>query len=146
MTRIKTIRLTVVFGLITALAVISGTSLTSAQDAGPTVVAKRTRHHRVIRTYTTSTVAPAAPTGRSVDELSGEVSNLRKETVENTNEVKQLQQAIVVTPPPANAPPKTIGEHVASVEHDLGDVKKNAFRPSGRAHSRLWSMAPTTTT
>ena len=34
----------------------------------------------------------------------------------------------MVTPPPANAAPKTIGEHVAAVEHDLGDVKKNLAR------------------
>ena len=74
---------------------------------------------------TTSTAAPAAPVGRSIDDLSGEVSNLRKETVETTTEVKQIQQAIVVSPPPANTAPKTIGEHVAQVEHDLGDVRKN---------------------
>ena len=115
------------FGLVSMIAfsVACGAGGVRAETAGPTVVAKRTRHHRVVRTYTSTTVAPAAPTGRSVDELSGEVSNLRKETVENTTEVKQLQQAIVVTPPPANASPKTIGEHVAAVEHDLGDVKKN---------------------
>ncbi len=78
-----------------------------------------------MRTYTTTTAVTAAPTGRSVDELSGEVSNLRAETVQNTTEVKQIQQAIVVSPPPANTAPKTIGEHVAQVEHDLGDVRKN---------------------
>jgi hypothetical protein len=31
----------------------------------------------------------------------------------------------VVAPPPANAAPKTIGEHVAVVEQQLGDVRKN---------------------
>ncbi len=65
-------------------------------------MAKRTRRHHRVTTYTTTTAAPAAPVGRSVDDLSGEVSNLRKETVETTTEVKQIQQAIVVTPPPAN--------------------------------------------
>ena len=122
MTRIKTFRLTMALGLVTALLVMAGGTLLRADDTSPTVVAKRTRRrHRVVTT--TTTVAPA-PMGRSVEELSGEVGNLRAESAQTSTEVKQLQQAVTVTAPPANAAPKTIGEHVSVVEQQLSDVRK----------------------
>jgi len=77
-------------------------------------------------TTSTATTAATAPVGRSVDELQGEVSNLRQQTVETNTQVKQIQQAITVSPPAtANAAPKTIGEHVSVLETQLGDVRKN---------------------
>ncbi len=68
---------------------------------------------------------PNRDAGRRADALSADVTNLRTRTVQNTSAVKQLQQAITLSPPPANTAPETIGEHVAQVEHDLGDVRKN---------------------
>ncbi len=122
MTRIKSSRFTIALGLAVAVLVMAGGSLLRAEDTGSTVVAKRMRrrHHRV-----TTTTTAAAPVGRSIEDLSGEVSNLRQESVQTSTEVKQIQQAIVVAPPAsANAAPKTIGEHVSVVEQQLGDVRK----------------------
>ncbi|GEM_PF-186526 len=93
-----------------------------AETDGSTMLARRThRRHRVVTTTTTA----APPAGRSVEDLSGEVGNLRAQSAETSTEVKQIQKAIVVAPPPANAAPKTIGEHVAAVEQQLGRVRKN---------------------
>lgn len=125
MTRIKRKRITVVLGLVMASLLIAGGSLLRAEEGDATVLTKRTRRrHRVTTTtYTTTTTAP--PAGRSIDELQGQVSNLRAQTVETNTEVKQIQQAITVAPPAtANAAPKTIGEHVSVVEQELGDVRK----------------------
>jgi len=98
-----------------------------AESSASTVVAKRARRrHRVTRTYESATTATAPPVGRSIDELQGQVSNLRQQTVETNTQVKQIQQAITVAPPAtANAAPKTIGEHVSVLETQLGDVRKN---------------------
>ncbi|HEY2104510.1 MAG TPA: outer membrane beta-barrel protein [Candidatus Binataceae bacterium] len=104
--------------------VIAGGSLLRADDSSPTVVAKRMRrrHRRVI---TTTTTVATAPVGRSIDDLSGEVTNLRQESAQTTTEVKQIQQAIVVAPPAtATTAPKTIGEHVSVLEQQVGDVRK----------------------
>ena len=124
MTRIRICRLMMVCGLGVAIALMAGAGLPRAEDGGPTVVARRARRrHRVTTSTTTPTVA--APVGRSVDELSGEVTNLRAQSAETTSEVKQLQQAVVVAPPATpSAAPKTIGEHVAVVEQQLTDVRK----------------------
>jgi hypothetical protein len=118
-------RLRVALGLIMGVMLMAGGSPLRAEDGGATVVAKRhRRHHRATTTYESTTTTTAAPVGRSIDELQGQVSNLRAETVETTTQVKQLQQAVNVTAPPANTAPKTIGEHVSVVEQELGDVRK----------------------
>jgi hypothetical protein len=107
-----------------AALVAAGASMLRAEDGGSTVVARRARRRHRMTTATTTTTA-AAPVGRSVDELSGEVSNLRAQSAQTNTEVKQIQQAIVVAPPAkADAAPKTIGQHVAVVEQQLSDVRK----------------------
>jgi hypothetical protein len=105
--------------------VMAGASALWAQDSGSTVIARRTHHrHRMVTTVTTTTVA-SPPVGRSIDELSGEVSNLRAESNQNSMAIKQIQQAIVVAPPatPTTAP-KTIGQHVSVLEQQVTDVRK----------------------
>ncbi len=114
-------------GLSMAFMLMAGASLLKAEEGDSTVVAKRVRRrHRVTRTYESTTAASTAPpVGRSIDELQGQVSNLRQQTVETNTQVKQIQQAITVAPPAvANTAPKTIGEHVSVVETELGDVRK----------------------
>jgi Putative beta-barrel porin-2, OmpL-like. bbp2 len=125
--RIKSSGFTVALSLVMGFLVMAGGGPLRAEDAGPTVIAKRARrrHHRVTTSTTTYTAAPAVPVGRSIDELQGEVSNLRTESVQTSTEVKQIQQAINVAPPPANTAPKTIGEHVATVEQGLTDLRKD---------------------
>ncbi len=121
----KTKRITVMLGLIMVSLLMAEGSPLRAEEGGSTVVAKRhRRHHRATTTYESTTTTTAAPVGRSIDELQGQVSNLRAQTVETTTQVKQIQQAINVTAPPTNTAPKTIGEHVSVVESELGDVRK----------------------
>jgi len=61
-----------------------------------------------------------------LDQLSGQVSNLVKQTDSNTTEIKKIEQAITVAPPAdANAKPQTVGEHVGLLEKDFGDLKKD---------------------
>ena len=112
-------------GLTVVILVMAGGSLLRADDTGSTVEARRVRrrHHRVT-TMTTTTTTTTAPVGRSIEDLSGEVTNLRTESVQTATEVKQIQQAIAVAPPPTNTAPKSIGEHVSVVEQELGDVRK----------------------
>ncbi|HTY56746.1 MAG TPA: outer membrane beta-barrel protein [Candidatus Binataceae bacterium] len=62
---------------------------------------------------------------RDIDELKGDVDNLRREETDNVTAVQKIQHDIKVAMPPANAAPQTIGEHVAAVEKDLADTKKN---------------------
>ncbi|HEV3111907.1 MAG TPA: outer membrane beta-barrel protein [Candidatus Binataceae bacterium] len=109
-------------GLATAVPLLLGWASGGAW-ADSTLIAKRTRRHHRVTTTTTTTVAPV---GRSIDDLSGEVTNLRQESVQTATEVKQIQQAIVVAPPAtAGAAPKSIGEHVGVLEQQVGDVRKN---------------------
>lgn len=82
------------------------------------------------RTATTAPAAAPAPSAAEanarLEALSGQVDNLRSGQTAATNEIKQIQQAITVAPPPeANAAPKTVGEHVAVLEGQLSDVRKN---------------------
>ncbi len=115
-------------GLGMVFMLMAGATLLRAEEGDSTVVAKRARrrHHRVTTTYESTTTSTAPPVGRSIDELQGQVSNLRQQTVETNTQVKQIQQAITVAPPAvANAAPKTIGEHVSVLESQLGDVRKN---------------------
>ena len=124
MTRIKSSRFRMALGLAVAVLVMAAGSL-RAEDTGSTVEARRMRrrHHRV--TTTTTTVTTTAPVGRSIEDLSGEVTNLRQESVQTSTEVKQIQQAIVVAPPAtATTAPKTIGEHVSVLEQQVTDVRK----------------------
>jgi hypothetical protein len=126
-TRIRTKRITLVLGLVMVSLLMVGGSLIRAEEGDSAVVAKRARrrHHRVTTTYESTTTSTAPPVGRSIDELQGQVSNLRAQTVETNTQVKQIQQAITVAPPAvANTAPKTIGEHVSVVESELGDVRK----------------------
>jgi len=61
-----------------------------------------------------------------LDQLSGQVGNLVKQSDQSTSEIKKIEQAITVAPPAeANAKPQTVGEHVGLLEKDFGDLKKD---------------------
>jgi Putative beta-barrel porin-2, OmpL-like. bbp2 len=61
-----------------------------------------------------------------LDQLSGEVSNLAKQSDSEATEIKKIEQAITVAPPAqANAQPQTIGQHVGSIEKNFGDLKSS---------------------
>jgi Putative beta-barrel porin-2, OmpL-like. bbp2 len=61
-----------------------------------------------------------------LDQLTGQVSNLAKQTEDSKSEIKKIEQAITVAPPAeASAKPQTVGEHVGLLEKDFGDLKKD---------------------
>lgn len=68
---------------------------------------------------------PVTISGRRLNALEGDVSNLRKQSAVTGNQVKQIEQAITVTPPPGTAAPRTIGEHVSVVEKDVSDLRRD---------------------
>ncbi|HKD68165.1 MAG TPA: hypothetical protein VKB84_15070, partial [Candidatus Binataceae bacterium] len=109
---------------VVAIVAVFVASVSMAEPPDSSLLARRSRrHHRSVTTVTTTAPVPA---GRSIDELQGEVSNVRQQSAQTAGEVKQIQQAIVVKPPAsADTPPKTIGEHVAVVEQQLADTRKN---------------------
>jgi outer membrane murein-binding lipoprotein Lpp len=83
-----------------------------------------TKHKK--RVVITTTVVASASEQQRLDALSGQMSNLQKQTDDTSSEVKKIEQAITVAPPAtADAKPATIGEHVGLVEKDVGDIKKN---------------------
>ncbi len=83
-----------------------------------------TKHKKKV--VTTTTVVASASEQQRLDALSGQMSNLQKQTDDTSSEVKKIEQAITVAPPAtADAKPATIGEHVGLVEKDVGDIKKN---------------------
>jgi hypothetical protein len=96
----------------------------SADPATTTTTTKKHHHHMV--TTTTTTVAANTSEQQRLDALSGQVSNLQKQTDDTTSEVKKIEAAMTVaTPAVAGAKPATIGEHVGLVEKDVSDIKKN---------------------
>jgi len=120
--RRKTTRVAARLHLIAGVAVIG--LLCNANAWAETTTTKTTKHHH--KTVTTTTVVASASEQQRLDALSGQVSNLQKQTDDTTSEVKKIEQAITVAPPAvAGAKPATIGEHVGLVEKDVSDIKKN---------------------
>lgn len=96
-----------------------------AATGGPKA-AKRKRHAAPAGMAAPMAVAPAGPSAASrLDRLSSEVGNLESTQTEASNEVKKIQEAIAVAPPPAGAQPQTIGQHVSTIETALSDTRKN---------------------
>ena len=96
----------------------------TADPATTTTTTKKHHHHMV--TTTTTTVAANTSEQQRLDALSGQVSNLQKQTDDTTSEVKKIEAAMTVAvPAQAGAKPATIGEHVGLVEKDVSDIKKD---------------------
>ena len=109
-------------GLLGMLLVLGAVTVRAADEDPPTTSAKRKGGviHR-----------PINPIGlkaahRDIDQLRGDVDNLRRQESDNVTAVQKIQHDIkVALPATANAAPQTIGEHVAVVEKDLSDTKKS---------------------
>jgi len=83
-----------------------------------------TKHKKKV--VATPTVVASASEKQRLDALSGQMSNLQKQSDDTSSEVKKIEHAITVAvPEKADAKPETIGEHVGLVEKDVGDIKKN---------------------
>jgi Putative beta-barrel porin-2, OmpL-like. bbp2 len=83
------------------------------------------RHHHHVVTTTTTTVAPGPDEEQRLNALSGQVGNLQKQQDDTTSQVKQIEAAMVVAQPAANASPATIGQHVGLAETNIASIQKN---------------------
>ncbi|MGA7873813.1 MAG: outer membrane beta-barrel protein, partial [Candidatus Binatus sp.] len=125
MNRRRTTRGVAWIHLVAGVAVI-GLLCNVAWAADPADPATTRRHHHHVVTTTTTTTAIGPSEEQRLNALSGQVSNLQKQSDDTTSEVKKIEAAMTVTvPAQADAKPATIGEHVGLVEKDVGDIKKN---------------------
>jgi putative OmpL-like beta-barrel porin-2 len=103
-----------------------------AQDAPP---AHKKHHKRTTVTSTTTTTTTAEDIQQKrIDDLTKQLQDMQKQQADLMGQLKDLKTQMVMTAPaaPANAPspaaapsPVTIGEHVAVVEGDLAQTKKD---------------------
>jgi len=104
-----------------------------AEDPAPATTTTTTtttvhkHHHHVVHETTTTRTGRATGPGEEerLNALSGEVGNLQKQSDDTTSEVKKIEAAMVVAPPPANTPPGTIGQHVGLDEQNIASIQKN---------------------
>ena len=88
--------------------------------------AETTKKHKrtYVTTTTTSTVVASASEQQRLNALSGQVTNLQRQSDDTVSEVKKIEAAITVAPPAtADAKPVTVGEHVGVLEKSFGDLK-----------------------
>jgi len=76
-------------------------------------------------TTTTTTRATGPDEEERLNALSGQVGNLQKQQNDTSSEVKQIEAAMVVAQPAANASPATIGQHVGLAETNIASIQKN---------------------
>ncbi len=74
---------------------------------------------------TTTTRATGPDEEERLNALSGQVGNLQKQQNDTSSEVKQIEAAMVVAQPAANASPATIGQHVGLAETNIASIQKN---------------------
>jgi hypothetical protein len=101
-----------------------------AQDAPPVHKKKRT----TVTTTTTTTTYAEELQQKKIDQLTKQLDEMQKQQADLVSQLKDLKAQMVMNAPaaPANAPspaaapsPVTIGEHVAVVEGDLAQTKKD---------------------
>ena len=117
-----------VLALIAAIAVTSSKAAWAQADPPPPV-----HKHKKVVTETTTTTTYSADQEK-IDKLSRELEEMKKQQDDLVSQLKDLKTQIAVQAPvaPAGAPspaaapsPGTIGEHVATVEGDLAQTKKD---------------------
>jgi hypothetical protein len=102
--------------------------LCSANAWAQTTTTTTRRHHRrtVTTTTTYATTTELATEQQRLNQLSGQVGNLQKQSDVTTSEVTKIEKEITVAPPAtADAKPVTIGEHVGVAEKNITDIQKN---------------------
>lgn len=133
-----------------AIAFIAATATAASPLRGvwAQTVHKHRRTSSSSATTTTTTTEPSA-SQRKIDQLSQELEEMKKQQAELMSQLKDLKQQMAVQPPGAAAaaaaggaagattaaaapapaaspvPPSTIGEHVATVEGDLAQTRKD---------------------
>jgi hypothetical protein len=97
---------------------------------------KKPHHKRVKHTVTTTTTTTTEVSDqqKKIDELSAQLAQMQKSQTDLMAQIKDMKAQMVMNAPaaPSNAPspatappPVTIGEHVAVVEGDLAQTKKD---------------------
>ncbi len=128
----RTTRLAIVTLIAVAAALAPGLRGAWAQTATPTHKKKRSKTS--VTTTTTTTTTEASEQQRKIDALSAQLEAMQKQQADLMGQIKDMkaQMAVVAPAAPANAPspaaapsPSTIGEHVATVEGDLAQTKKD---------------------
>ncbi|HVN29716.1 MAG TPA: outer membrane beta-barrel protein [Candidatus Binataceae bacterium] len=99
--------------------------------------APKPHHHKVkktVTTTTTTTTTAASDQQKKIDALSKQLEDMQKQQADLMAQIKDMKTQMAVAAPavPSNAPspatapgPATIGEHVAVVESDLAQTKKD---------------------
>ena len=127
----RTTRLAVVTLMATAMAIAPPLRGAWAQEA--TVHKKRSAKSTSTTTTTTTTYAQELQQ-KKIDALSKQLEEMQKQQAELMSQIKDMKQQMAVAAPaaPAGAPspaaapsPSTIGEHVATVEGDLAQTRKD---------------------
>jgi hypothetical protein len=122
-------RLSVLALLAAAITVTSSSGAWAQADPAPPVH----KHKRVVSETTTTTTYSSEQQQR-IDKLSRQLEEMQKQQADLMSQLKDLKQQVAVQAPaaPAGAPspaaapsPGTIGEHVATVEGDLAQTKKD---------------------
>lgn len=90
-----------------------------------TTTAKKKQHRRTVTTTTTAAAPVITPEQQRLDQLSGQVSNLQKQSDATTSDVQKIEKEITVATPAADAKPATIGEHVGAAETNIASIQKN---------------------
>jgi hypothetical protein len=111
------------FHLIGGVALIGLLCNANAWAQSTTTTTHRRHHHRTV--VTTTTVATSANEEQRLNALSGQVSNLQRQSDDTTSEVKKIEAAMVVAQPAASASPATIGQHVGLAETNITAIQKN---------------------
>ena len=96
-----------------------------AEDPATTTTTTKRHHHHHVVTTTTTTRATGPDEEQRLNALSGQVGNLQKQQNDTSSEVKQIEAAMVVAQPAANASPATIGQHVGLAETNIASIQKN---------------------
>ena len=133
MNRRKTTKVAAWINLIAGVAVIGLLCNTNAwaadpSTADPATTTTTTHHHhrmKMATTTTTTTVVTPTPEQQRLDALSGQMSNLQKQTDDTTSEVKKIEAAMTIAQPAASASPVTIGQHVGLAETNIAAIQKN---------------------
>ncbi len=132
----RTTRLAVVTLIAVGTALAPGLRGAWAQEAPPTP----THHHKKRSTKTSTTTTTTTTTTaeseqqKKIDALSKQLEDMQKQQADLVSQIKDMKTQLAVAAPaaPANAPspaaapsPATIGQHVAVVEGDLAQTKKD---------------------
>jgi hypothetical protein len=121
-------RVVVLLMVMAMLGTIGARAVRAQETAASDPPKKVRKHKKAVETEPMAAMPMATgPTvERRLDGLTADVTNLKASSVETGNEIKKIEAAINVAPPAkADQPPGTIGEHVAVVEGQLSDVRKN---------------------